>query len=164
MKRPDICLSPIGVIHSPHKKLNETPIQPVFARGVKGTVVLDPKFAEGLNGLEKFSHIYLFFYFHMSEGFSLSLKPFLQDKMQGVFATRAPSRPNPLGFSVVKLLEIEDNILYIQDVDILDSTPLIDIKPYVERFDKRDNVSSGWQEEVSDDDAHILGKRAFKGK
>jgi tRNA-Thr(GGU) m(6)t(6)A37 methyltransferase TsaA len=163
MKTREITFCSIGIVHSPHKNLSETPIQPVFCEGVRGTVIINPEYSDGLLDLDKFSHIYLFYYFHQSKDIKLILKPYLQDKNHGIFATRAPCRPNPLGFSVVRLLSIKKNILYIEDVDILDGTPVIDIKPYVKRFDSRDNVRSGWQDGVEDNAAHVLGLRDFKG-
>ena len=152
---------PIGIIHSPHKTAVATPIQPVFSHDIEGTVVLDPEYADGLAGLEGFSHIYLFFYFHQSAKTKLRLKPYLLDEEQGVFATRAPHRPNKLGMSLVRLVKIEGNVLHIKDVDVLDGTPLLDIKPFVPRFDMRQNARSGWQETVSDDEADMRGVRNY---
>jgi tRNA-Thr(GGU) m(6)t(6)A37 methyltransferase TsaA len=152
----------IGVIHSPHKEISKIPIQPVFCRGIEGTVVLDAEYTDGLKGLEGFSHIYLFYYFNQSQKTLLRLKPFLSDKEQGIFATRAPHRPNKLGMSLVRLIKIEDNILYVEDIDILDGTPLLDIKPYIQRYDSRKTVKSGWQDAVSDDVASVRGVRDFK--
>ncbi|MBN2016986.1 MAG: tRNA (N6-threonylcarbamoyladenosine(37)-N6)-methyltransferase TrmO [Candidatus Cloacimonetes bacterium] len=154
--------SPIGVIHTPHKETSKIPIQPVFAQGIKGTVEIYPEFIEGLKDLEQYSHIILFYYFHKSDKTMLNVKPYLQDELHGIFATRAPHRPNKIGMSVVKLSRIVNNILCIQDVDMLDETPLIDIKPYIARFDLKDKVRSGWQDEVSDNEAHQRGKRDYK--
>ena len=102
------------------------------------------EFSQGLRGLEEFSHIYLLYAFHRSDGYSLLVKPFLDDHQHGLFATRYPRRPNPIGFSLVRLCKIEDNLLTIEGVDVLDQTPLLDIKPYVPDFDQRDNVQTGW--------------------
>lgn len=153
----------IGVILSSHTKAPETPIQPIFARGIKGTVVLDPEYADGLQDLDQFSHIYLFYYFHKAGPLELVVKPFLENREHGIFATRAPVRPNLIGFSVVRLVSMENNILHISDVDILNETPLLDIKPYIKRFDSHENVRCGWQDEVKDKDAAIRGRREFKG-
>ena len=155
----NIVFHPIGVIHSPHKVLSKTPIQPVFCSDIRGTVVLDAKYTDGLKDLLGFSHIYLFYYFNKSQKTCLRLKPYLSDKECGIFATRAPHRPNKLGMSVVRLDRIEDNTLHVKDIDIIDGTPLLDIKPYVQRFDKRENTRSGWQDTVSDDVAFVRGLR-----
>ncbi len=158
-----VTLHSIGIIHSPYKNPKETPIQPVYAKGIKGEVEIFPKYMAGLRDLEGFSHIYLLYYFHKAGSEKLSVKPFLEDATHGVFATRAPSRPNHIGISLVKLLRIEENILYIEDVDILDGTPLMDIKPYISRFDYRDNVRCGWQDNIEEKKARILGSRQNKG-
>jgi tRNA-Thr(GGU) m(6)t(6)A37 methyltransferase TsaA len=142
-----ITYKPIGVIHSPFKEPKGTPIQPEGARGIDGTVEVFPEYAEGLKDLEGFSHIILIYHFHLSKGASLTAKPFMDSESRGVFAMRGPSRPNPIGISVVRLVRIENSILHIQDVDIVDGTPLLDIKPYVPRFDVREADSIGWLEE-----------------
>ena len=159
MHEKEILFHPIGVIHSPHKVLSKTPIQPVFCSDIKGTVVLNAEYADGLKDLPGFSHIYLFYYFHQSQKTCLCLKPYLSDQEYGIFATRAPHRPNKLGMSVVRLDRIEDNVLHVKDIDILDGTPLLDIKPYVQRFDIRENTRSGWQDTISDDVASMRGLR-----
>ena len=123
------------------------PIQPSGAKGIKGTVELMPEYAEGLQDLEGFSHVILIYHLHLSTGFSLKVKPFLDDQLRGVFATRAPQRPNPIGLSVVRLKEIKGNILHIEDIDIVDGTPLLDIKPYVPEFDVQETVRIGWLSE-----------------
>ncbi len=135
---------PIGVIHSPFRQAKGTPIQPRSAEGVKGTVEMFPEYIDGLKDLDEFSHIILVYHFHLSRQPSLVVKPFMDDETHGVFATRAPSRPNPIGISTVRLLKIEGNILHIQDVDIIDGTPLLDIKPYVPEFDDRKPAEIGW--------------------
>ena len=137
---------PIGIIHSPFKEPKGMPIQPVGAKDVSGTVELYPEYKEGLKDLEGFSHIILIYYFHLSEGYSLKIKPFLDDNIRGLFSTRAPKRPNPIGVSVVRLEKIEGTTLYISNIDIVDGTPLLDIKPYVPEFDKDkdEEVSIGW--------------------
>jgi len=137
---------PIGIIHSPLKEPRDTPIQPVFARDIKGAVEMFPEYTEGLDDLEGFSHIILIYNFHLSKEFSLKVKPYLDSELRGVFATRAPARPNPIGISVVRLLKVEGEKLYIQDVDIIDGTPLLDIKPYVPEFDIRETEKIGWLE------------------
>jgi tRNA-Thr(GGU) m(6)t(6)A37 methyltransferase TsaA len=142
----EIRYKPIGIIHSPFKEPKGTPIQPTAAKGIDGTVEVFPEYAEGLKDLEGFSHIILIYYFHLVKEPSLKVKPFMDNQIHGVFSTRAPSRPNPIGISVVRLVGIDGNILYIRDVDIVDGTPLLDIKPYVPKFDVREVERIGWLE------------------
>lgn len=137
---------PIGVVHSPFTSLEGMPIQPSRARGVQATVEVYPRFEEGLEDLDGFSHITLLCHFHRAKDYRLKVVPFLDTQLRGLFSTRAPSRPNPIGLSVVRLLRIEENILSIQDVDLLDGTPVLDIKPYVNEFDERDDLRMGWLE------------------
>ena len=139
-----IIYNQIGAIHSPFKNTKGMPIQPSGAKGITGKIIMKQEYIEGLKDLEGFSHIILIYHFHLSEGYSLTVKPFLDEKFHGVFATRAPKRPNPLGMSIVKLLRIEENILSIEDVDIVDGTPLLDIKPYVPEFDSIQTGKIGW--------------------
>ena len=164
MKSAEFVFHTIGVVQSPHTDPSKTPIQPVFAQQAKGTVILDPCYSDGLVDLEGFSHIYLFYVFHKTKETKLIVRPFLEETTHGVFATRAPFRPNKLGFSVVKLISIENNILNVEDIDVLDGTPVIDIKPYIGRFDTRDDVRSGWQEGIADDTAALRGRRGFQEK
>ena len=140
--------TPIGVIHSPFMELEGMPIQPVGAAGVKGTVEVFEDFHPGLKDLDGFSHIILLYHFHRSHGFNLHVVPFMDSQKRGLFATRAPKRPNPIGLSVVQLDKVEDGVLYIQAVDILDGTPLLDIKPYVPEFDAQVGVRTGWLEKA----------------
>lgn len=140
----DIRYKPIGIIHSPFKEAKGTPIQATAAIDIKGTIEVFPEYSEGLQDLENFSHIFLIYHFHLSKKMALRVKPFMDDKKHGIFAIRAPSRPNPIGISVVRLDRIENNTLYVKDVDIIDGTPLLDIKPYVAEFDIRDNTKKGW--------------------
>ncbi|GAF87189.1 unnamed protein product, partial [marine sediment metagenome] len=121
---------PIGVIRSEHVVAEQTPIQPAYAQGCKGLVEVCPEFEEGLRDLEGFSHLFLIYHFHQAEPAKLVVKPFLQDVERGVFATRAPCRPNAVGLSIVELVRREGNVLHLDGVDILDGTPLLDIKPY----------------------------------
>ena len=137
---------PIGIIHSPFKTPEGSPIQPAAARGIKGKIEIFPEFEEGLQDLAGFSHIFVLYHFHLSGKFSLTVKPFLDNEIRGVLATRAPSRPNPIGISVVKLIKIESCDLHIQNVDVIDGTPLLDIKPYVPAFDVHPADRIGWIE------------------
>ena len=134
----------IGTVYSPFSDLKGMPIQPTGARGVRGTVRVFPEYSEGLKDLEGFSHIYLFYCFHRSQGYAFTVTPFLDKEERGLFSTRAPRRPNPIGLSVVRLLRREENKLYIEGVDILDGTPLLDIKPFVPEFDCPESDSVGW--------------------
>ena len=140
--------SPIGIIHSPFTELEGMPIQPTGAAGIKGTVEVFKDFHQGLADLDGFSHIILLYFFNLSRGFELHVVPFLDSTPRGLFATRAPKRPNPIGLSIVQLDRIDGGMLYIQNVDILDGTPLLDIKPYVPEFDAQANVRTGWLEKA----------------
>ena len=142
----EIRYKPIGIIHSPFKEPRDTPIQPAYAHDIEGTVDIFPEYAGGLKDIEGFSHIYLIYHFHLSRKFSLKVKPYLDDRLRGLFATRAPARPNPIGISIVHLIRVEINKLYIRDIDIVDGTPLLDIKPYVPEFDRHKAVKIGWLE------------------
>jgi tRNA-Thr(GGU) m(6)t(6)A37 methyltransferase TsaA len=135
---------PIGVIHSPYKTTHGTPIQPTGAKGVAGSIEIFPEYVAGLADLDGFSHIYVLYHFHLSKKYELRVKPFLDDRRRGLFATRAPSRPNPIGLSVVRLIAITDNTLQVQDIDVVDGTPLLDIKPYVPAFDVHNVDRIGW--------------------
>ncbi len=137
---------PIGIIRTPHNTTAGTPIQAAGAKGIAGRIEIFPEYAAGLDDLAGFSHIYILYHFHLSKKFSLQVKPFLDDRKRGLFATRAPSRPNPIGLSVVRLISITENNLEIQDVDVVDGTPLLDIKPYVPDFDIRKVDRFGWIE------------------
>jgi len=140
----NIAFGQIGTIRSPHTKAAETPIQPRGALGVTGRVEVFREFAEGLNDLSGFSHIYLLYHFHRASGMRLRVVPFLDSEQRGVFATRAPVRPNALGLSVVRLREVRGSVLIVENLDVLDGTPLLDIKPYVPAFDHWDVESTGW--------------------
>jgi tRNA-Thr(GGU) m(6)t(6)A37 methyltransferase TsaA len=154
-----ITYRPIGVIRSEHLAAEDTPIQPVYAKGCKGRAEVLPQFAEGLRDLEGFSHIYLIYHFHRAGPAKLVVKPFLQDVERGVFATRAPSRPNAIGLSVVELVRREGNVLHLDGVDVLDGTPLLDIKPYTAKFDQFETTRNGWQDDVDEETARQRGRR-----
>jgi len=159
-----IAYKPIGVIRSEHLVADQTPIQPVYASGCKGRAEIFPEFAEGLRDLEGFSHIYLIYHFHRASHKKLMVKPFLQNVERGVFATRAPCRPNAIGLSIVELVRCEGNVLYLEGVDILDGTPLLDIKPYTARFDRVATTRNGWQDEVDEGTARQRGHRDYRGE
>lgn len=139
-----IIYRPIGIIRSPHKETSGTPIQPTAAEDVRGQIEIYPEYIDGLQDLDGFSYLILLYHFDRVRAYQLKVKPFLDDKIRGVFATRAPSRPNPIGLSVVKLVQMEGNCLDIIGVDILDGTPLLDLKPYIDRFDGRHSDRQGW--------------------
>lgn len=143
-----IAYSPIGIIRTPFKKPEGMPIQPTGAKGISGTVDVFEEFRTGLKDLDGFSHIILLYYFHRANGYKLEIVPFLDDKPHGVFSTRAPKRPNAIGLSIVKLNKIENGILDIENIDVLDETPVLDIKPYVPDFDEQSIVRTGWMQDV----------------
>jgi len=141
----------IGTIHSPFKELENMPIQPPGAKGISGEVVVFDQYADGLSDLDGFTHIYLLYHFHMAPRTELMVVPFLESKKRGVFATRSPLRPSHIGISIVELISVNNNRLKVQGIDILDGTPLLDIKPYVPRFDHRPDATSGWLASVDGD-------------
>ena len=138
-------IRPIGIIHSPFQAKEKTPIQPVKSNKI-GQVEVFEKFAPGLQDILGFSHIMLIYRFHKAKRYNLLVKPFLDDRYRGVFATRYPARPNQIGISVVQLLRQENNVLFVKGIDVLDGTPLLDIKPYVPDFDAAKKARIGWLE------------------
>ncbi len=144
----DILYRSIGVIRSPFTELESMPVQPVGARNARGTVEVDPSYQDGLKDLEGFSHLILIYHFHRSRACSLTVTPFLDTESRGLFATRAPSRPNPIGLSIVELLGVKSNCLSVAKLDIVDGTPLLDIKPYVPEFDCQPDAIGGWFEKA----------------
>jgi len=140
----EVTFKPIGIIHSEHKNNQTIPIQPVFACGCRGIAELLPEFEKGLKDIDGFSHLHLIYYMHKAGEPALIVKPYMGDQLRGVFATRSPKRPNPIGLSVVRLIGRDGGRLYLDNVDILDGTPLLDIKPFVARFDHRMNSRAGW--------------------
>jgi tRNA-Thr(GGU) m(6)t(6)A37 methyltransferase TsaA len=137
---------PIGVIHTPFEETEGMPIQPSGAEGIRGTVEVSPEFADGLKDLDGFSHVTLVYHLHRAAEHRLIVKPFMESEERGVFATRAPSRPNPIGLSTVRLIAVRGNTLEVDGVDMLDGTPLLDIKPYVPEFDGAAEIRIGWLE------------------
>ncbi len=142
----ELKIHPIGVIHSPFTSPKGTPIQSAAGADVQATVEVYPEYAEGLQDLEGFSHLILLYYFHLAKPYSLTVLPFMDSVPHGLFATRAPSRPNPIGLSVVHRLSRKENIRTIEEIDILDGTPLLDIKPYISDADLRQGTRKGWLE------------------
>jgi tRNA-Thr(GGU) m(6)t(6)A37 methyltransferase TsaA len=140
----EIIIKPIGIIHSPYSNSTGIPIQGKFKKEAEAYAELLPEYETGLKDLEQFSHAILIYHFHQQKEEKLIAQPYLEKVDHGIFAIRSPYRPNKIGFSIVKISKIEQNKLYFTEVDVFDGTPLIDIKPYVEYFDKRENVKSGW--------------------
>ncbi len=141
----------IGTIHSPFKDTAGVPIQPAFAKDIEGTVQLLPKYEEALADLNGFERIWLVYWFDRAAPFKPVVKPFMDDRTHGLFATRAPARPNPIGLSCVKLLSVEGTTLRVGGIDVLDGTPLLDIKPYANRFDHFEVTHCGWLDNVQQD-------------
>ena len=141
-----IIMHPIGVIHSPHKESKDIPIQGTFDDKVEAWLELKDEYVNGLKDLDGFSHAIIIYYFHKSHREEIEGRPFLEQDKHGIFAIRSPHRPNHIGFSIIKIKSIKANKVYFTEVDVLDGTPLLDIKPYVKYFDSRDNVVSGWLE------------------
>ncbi len=163
----DITHTPIGIIHSPFTDPDDTPIQGVFADGARGEIELFPEYAAGLKDIDGFSHLILIYHFHLVDDFSLISKPFIEDKERkdkGIFSIRHPKRPNHIGISIVKLNAVKGNILEISDVDIINGTPLLDIKPFVHQFDNRDGIKSGWVDDQHIDEIKDKTPRALRDK
>lgn len=139
-----IVMNPIGIIHSPYKQAKNIPIQGTFKPEVEAWVELQEEYTDGLKDLDAFSHAILLYHFHLSQKEQLQSSPFLENETHGVFAIRTPHRPNHIGLSIIKIKRIESNKLYFGEVDVLDQTPVLDIKPYIKYFDCRDDVVCGW--------------------
>lgn len=137
-------LTPIGIIRSPHQQAAGTPVQAAVATGVRGTVEVFPEYAAGLRDLDGFERIWLLYWFDRAKPAELVVTPYLDTTPRGLFATRAPCRPNPLGFSPVRLLGIAGSLLHVEGLDVLDNTPLLDIKPYIPEFDAFEAKRIGW--------------------
>jgi tRNA (adenine37-N6)-methyltransferase len=145
-----ITYKPIGIIHTPFTTLESTPIQGCFVPNSRGTIEIYTEYVRGLTDLEGFSHLILLYHFHKTKGYSLMAKPFLDKDKRGIFACRYFKRPNCIGLSIVRLYGVKGNLLDIGEVDMLDDTPLIDIKPYVPQFDQKDNAETGWYERATE--------------
>ena len=143
----ELICKPIGIIHTPHKEQNGTPIQPRFSKDVEGTIEIYPEYTEGLSDLDGFERIWLIFWLHMGGEPKMKVIPYRDTVERGLFATRAPSRPNPIGQSCVKLLRVEGTPLHVAELDMLDGTPLLDIKPYSPEFDNYPDARYGWLQE-----------------
>ncbi|MFO8111855.1 MAG: tRNA (N6-threonylcarbamoyladenosine(37)-N6)-methyltransferase TrmO [Desulfosalsimonadaceae bacterium] len=155
-------MEPIGIIRTPFTRIENMPIQPKGAAGIQGEVHVHEQYAEGLRDLEGFSHIYLIYQFHKTDKTRLSVVPFMDTKERGVFATRSPLRPNHLGLSIVALVSVKDRVLTVKGIDVLDQTPLLDIKPYIAAFDGVENSISGWMTGNEEDVAEKRSDDRFK--
>jgi len=154
-------MRPIGTIRSPYKETTDIPIQGIFKREVEAWIELKDEYAGGLKDLSEFSHAIILYYFHKSQREEIEGQPFLEHNKHGIFAIRSPHRPNHIGLSVVKIKKIEANKMYFTEVDVLDQTPVLDIKPYVKYFDNRDNVRCGWLDKHFKDD-NIPGRAILR--
>ena len=169
----EICYKPIGYIYSPFEEVKGMPVQPTGAVGVVGRLEMEPQFTSGIQDLEGFSHIIVLYHLHLVKDFELVVNPFLDTQRHGIFATRSPVRPNAIGLSVLKLTRIEGTTLWVENVDILSGTPVLDIKPYVPKFDTWPADRIGWFSQKADkaqsyraderfSPCHALGKDAHK--
>ncbi|EFK05736.1 methyltransferase, YaeB family [delta proteobacterium NaphS2] len=152
-------INPIGIIHSPYESIEDMPIQPKGASAVAGRVIVNEEYIDGLQDLDGFSHIYLLYRFHKATRTEMVVTPFMDQKTRGVFSTRSPLRPNHIGISIVALTGIEGNNVFVAGIDVLDGTPLLDIKPYIEEFDAVQGSVSGWLKATAEE---IRGKRSDK--
>lgn len=158
----DIHFKSIGVVHSPYKTVENMPVQTSASKDVEAEIEIFEQYKEGISDLEGFSHIYVIFFLNMVREPKLKVIPFLDTVERGIFATRSPARPNPVGLSLVELVSVNENILKIRGVDMLDGTPVIDIKPYVPDFEICENVRKGWFEGNTYKAEKILSDERFK--
>ena len=156
-------MKPIGTIHSPFTTLEDMPIQPKGAGDVIGTIELEDQYREGLADLDGFSHIYLLYEFHMAKRTALTVTPFMDTRPRGVFSTRSPLRPNHIGISIVKLIGVDKNTLTVQGIDVLNGSPLLDIKPYITAFDSVQQSRSGWMKSSEEEVACKRSDTRFAG-
>jgi len=158
-----VTFTPIGVVRSPFRQIEDMPIQAAGAAGVAGTIEIEPALVEGLQDLDGFSHLFIIYHFHCTAAVRLTVIPFLDTTPRGVFATRAPCRPNAIGLSVVELKGVEGSVLHIDNVDMLDGTPVLDIKPYVPAFDHFEAPRVGWLERSGHEAGTKRSDDRFKG-
>ncbi|GIU16667.1 tRNA (N6-threonylcarbamoyladenosine(37)-N6)-methyltransferase TrmO [Shewanella glacialipiscicola] len=158
-----INFSAIGFVESEYNDIANMPIQGCKVANNQGVLVIDAEFTEGLADLHEFSHLYVLFHLHRCNDYTLKVKPFLDNQLRGIFATRSPKRPNPIGLSIVEIERIEDNRIYVKGIDILNQTPIIDIKPYIQAFDNITPTRDGWYEH-GQDPLTTLSDNRFIGK
>jgi tRNA-Thr(GGU) m(6)t(6)A37 methyltransferase TsaA len=158
-----IAFTPIGVVRTPFATHAGMPIQTVAARGVVGRVELDPAYEPALADLDGFTHLHLITYLDRTGPASLRVTPYLDTVERGVLATRSPKRPNPIGLSLVRLVRIEGAVLHVEELDLLDGTPLLDIKPYVPPFDDRADARYGWFEQRAQHVHSVRADARFEG-
>ncbi len=159
----DVIYRSIGTVRSPFTRAAGMPIQPSRAQGAEGCLELDPEFWAGLKDLEGFSHLLLVSHLHRTTAASLEVVPFLDTHPRGIFATRAPARPNPVGLSVLRILRVEAGRVLVADLDLLDGTPILDIKPYVPEFDARPDACIGWYASAACKDRAVVADERFGG-
>jgi tRNA (adenine37-N6)-methyltransferase len=164
MQTEEIVYKPIGYVRSPHADPKLTPIQPCYSEDTEGSIKILIEYEDGLTDIEGFSHIIVIYHFNQAGPPMLKVRPFLEDKEHGVFATRHPSRHNPIGMSILRLLKRDGSTLHVSGVDMLDGTPVLDIKPYVKRFDFVKADEGGWHDSVPEETAQKLGRRSEKMK
>ncbi len=154
MSTMEFRFKPIGVLKTPYQSKSGVPIQGIFDPESKGTATIFKEYEAGLQDIEGFSHLIVIYVFHRSQGYELVCRPYMEDELHGVFTIRAPRRPNPIGFSVVRLRKREDRVLFLSEMDMLDGTPILDIKPFCPKFDHRQNVRVGWMDNTFRDAGH----------
>jgi len=147
----------IGLIHTPYTNLEDMPIQPKGAKEIIASLNIKREYAQGLKDLEGFSHIYLIYFFHEAKRSELEVIPFMDTQNRGVFSTRSPLRPAHIGLSLTQVISVNDNIVTIRGIDVLDGTPLLDIKPYIPQFEDIKEVSTGW---MNKDETHVSDARS----
>ncbi len=157
----NIAYTPIGYFKTPFTNIKGMPIQPVGGNSIEGMIDVLPEYREGLKDLEGFSHVYVLYHLHEIVGFDLMVKPFLDTARHGIFATRSPKRPNPIGLSVMRLMGVTDSSVMLECIDVLDQTPVIDIKPYVADFDRCNADRFGWFEGKSGNAVHHRSDERF---
>jgi tRNA-Thr(GGU) m(6)t(6)A37 methyltransferase TsaA len=157
----DVTYRPVGIVRSPFTAVEGMPIQPSRARDVEGTLEIDPEFHAGLKDLDGFSHILLVCHLHRVSGSELTVVPFLDTEPRGIFATRAPKRPNAIAISVLRIKSVSDGRVQVLDVDLLDGTPILDVKPYVPEFDARVDARIGWYAQAARKNEQVVSDKRF---
>lgn len=162
MNHPDYKVKAIGLLKTEFETSDDTPIQPAFSQSIGKAIILD-EYVPALRSLDSFTHIYLIYWFHKAKEPDLIVTPYLDNEAHGLFSTRAPARPNPIGISIVEIINIENNVITFRGADMLNDTPLIDIKPYVKRFDEMNDVKDGWLDRIGIRDNKTTADDRFEG-